>query len=724
MKTLRTSPEGFRQAWPVAGVGDPGMASRTELSLGAGVPLRTLSPFMKRLVSSLVLLFLATSALWAQSTVPTLSQPLPNQTVMPGGNAVTVDLRNYFALPDVIGQVEQFDTVLGKVNVELFSNDAPLNVANFLNYVNRGAYTNTFIHRSVPGFVIQGGAFVLPANSIIPIATDPPVKNEFKISNTRGTMAMAKLATGPDTANSQWFFNLGDNRHNVDPTTGQDIGLDVQNGGFTVFARVLGTGMTVADAIAAVPTYDASGANLLNDSNFTSLPLLNPSLTASNFILIRSITSVPIYPTSGASTSVLTFALQNSNSAAATATLNQSNLVITPSSTAIGGTTITVTATDTNGNTASGTIVVTVVASIAAPVITTPPASQYVTPGSNVTFSVAASGTGPLTYQWKLSGTAIAGATSATYPVPNVQIGNMGFYSVTVTNGAGSVDSDVAILTVASGSSRLTGLSTRGYVPAGGSLTPGFYLRGSGSKSIIVRAVGPSLSNYGVGSPLSDPRMDLIVAGGTTPLLSNDDWGTNTNLGALRAAMPFPLVEGSKDAAALATLSTTTSSGYTVRIVPSGTATTGIALAEVYDLDATTVPVQFFSLSTLGFTGTGENVLTPGFIITGDGPKQLLIRAVGPTLGAAPYNVPGVLADPQFRVVPLGKDLTVASNDNWGGSAALQAAFTQTNDFALPPASRDAAAIVRLPPGGYTIQASGVGGTTGNVLVEVYDMDP
>jgi hypothetical protein len=97
---------------------------------------------------------------------------------------------------------------------------------------------------------------------------------------------------------------------------------------------------------------------------------------------------------------------------------------------------------------------------------------------------------------------------------------------------------------------------------------------------------------------------------------------------------------------------------------------------------------------------------------------------VGPTLGAAPYNVPGVLADPQFRVVPLGKDLTVASNDNWGGTAELQAAFAQTNDFALPTNSKDAAAIVRLPPGGYTIQATGVGGTTGNVLVEVYDMDP
>ncbi|HTZ21677.1 MAG TPA: peptidylprolyl isomerase, partial [Opitutaceae bacterium] len=599
----------------------------------------------------------------------------------------------------------------GKINVELFSGDAPLTVTNFLNYVNRGAYTNTFIHRSVPGFVIQGGGYYLQGNSISAIAADAPVRNEYKLSNTRGTMAMAKTATGPDTATNQWFFNLADNSAN----------LNNQNGGFTVFARVLGTGMTVVDAIAAVQTYNATSTL---GADFSQLPLLTGNLTAADLILIRNITTVPVYPTSGASASVLTFTVQDSNAAVTTATLDQSNLVIAPSSTTTGTSTITVTVTDTHGNTASGSFTVTVTAAGAAPVVTTSPTSQHVTPGSSVTFSVAASGAGPLTYQWKLNGTAIAGATGATFAVTNVQAGNMGFYSVTVGNGGGTVDSDVAILTVATGSSRLTGLSTRGYVQTGGSLTPGFYLRGSGSKSIIVRAVGPSLSNYGVASPLSDPRMDLIPAGGSTSLLSNDDWGTNSNLPALRAAMPFPLIEGSKDAAALTTLSTTVNLGYTVRIVPSGTATAGIALAEVYDLDATTSPVQFASLSTLGFTGTGENVLTPGFIITGDGPKQLLIRAVGPTLSGTPYNVPGAVADPQFRVVPLGKDLTVASNDNWGGTMALQAAFAQTYAFALPANSLDAAAIVRLPPGGYTVQATGVGGTTGNVLVEVYDMDP
>jgi cyclophilin family peptidyl-prolyl cis-trans isomerase len=281
-------------------------------------------------------------------TVPTVAQALPSQTFLVGAGAATIDLRSYFSIPGVSGQVAQFDTVTGKINVELLAGDAPLTVANFLNYVNRGAYTNCIIHRSVPGFIIQGGGYFLQNNSLSAVSVDAPVRNEFKLSNVRGTLAMAKSASGPDTATSQWFVNLTDNRAN----------LDNQNGGFTVFARVLGTGMTVVDGIAAVPVYDASGPTLLNDSNFASLPLLNAILTAANLVLIRNVATVPIYPVSGAASTVLTFTAQSSDPGVVTVSLDQSNLVIAP--VAVGSTTITVTATDTNGNTASGTIAVAV----------------------------------------------------------------------------------------------------------------------------------------------------------------------------------------------------------------------------------------------------------------------------------------------------------------------------------------------------------------------------
>jgi cyclophilin family peptidyl-prolyl cis-trans isomerase len=156
-----------------------------------------------------------------------------------------------------------FETVLGNFQVELLSDDAPATVANFLNYVNRGDYDGSFVHRTVPGFVIQGGGFSYdPVSGFpVPVQTDPPVVNEFKVSNTRGTVAMAKLSGNPNSATSQWFINLGDNS-----------ALDGSNGGFTVFGRVLGDGMDVVDAIATTKRW-----NLLDwwGNAFTEIPLIN-----------------------------------------------------------------------------------------------------------------------------------------------------------------------------------------------------------------------------------------------------------------------------------------------------------------------------------------------------------------------------------------------------------------------------------------------------------------
>ena len=159
-----------------------------------------------------------------------------------------------------------------------------------------------------------------------------------------------------------------------------------------------------------------------------------------------------------------------------------------------------------------------------------------------------------------------------------------------------------------------------------------------------------------------------------------------------------------------------------MRIVSKNSAVSGIALAEVYDEEAITAPVRLINVSTRGFVGTGEQALVPGFVIGGPAPKLLLIRAVGP--GLAPFGVPALLADPQLSVAPLGKDFTVAANDNWGDHPELIAAFAQAGAFALPSGSRDAAVVVRLPPGGYTVVVSGVSATTGTALVEIYDLDP
>ena len=143
--------------------------------------------------------------------------------------------------------VVEFQTVMGNFEVNLYDNDTPETVTNFLNYVNNGAYTNSVYHRSVPGFIVQGGGFfydmALPLETI---PTNAPVVNEPVFSNVRGTIAMAKLSGDPDSATSQWFFNLANNSAN----------LDSQNEGFTVFGQVVGDGMDVVDAIAALPIYD------------------------------------------------------------------------------------------------------------------------------------------------------------------------------------------------------------------------------------------------------------------------------------------------------------------------------------------------------------------------------------------------------------------------------------------------------------------------------------
>ncbi len=182
------------------------------------------------------------------------------------------------------GTVVRLQTALGPIDIALFDTDAPLTVANFLSYVNIGAYNNSFIHRSVPGFIIQGGGYTWNStlNQPAAVVANAPVMNEFSASrsNLRGTIAMAKLGGDPNSATTEWFINLADNSAN----------LDTQNGGFTVFGQVIGNGMQVVDAIAALPVFNAGGA-------FTNLPLATTltgnSIQQSNLVTVNSVSALP-----------------------------------------------------------------------------------------------------------------------------------------------------------------------------------------------------------------------------------------------------------------------------------------------------------------------------------------------------------------------------------------------------------------------------------------------
>lgn len=154
----------------------------------------------------------------------------------------------------------QFQTVMGDFEVNLFDETTPETVANFLEYVEAGAYQNTFIHRSISDFVVQGGGYSYDFENDAPIsiAQNDPVINEPVYSNQRGTIAMAKPGGKPNGATNQWFFNLKDNSSS----------LDTLEQGYTVFGQVTGNGMAIIDAMADLPTVNAGSA-------VTDLPLRN-----------------------------------------------------------------------------------------------------------------------------------------------------------------------------------------------------------------------------------------------------------------------------------------------------------------------------------------------------------------------------------------------------------------------------------------------------------------
>ena len=205
----------------------------------------------------------------------------------------TISLAGRYNDTAVAGTVVRFDAKLGSSTTPIFAElfdqagpgrtrTTPLTAANFLAYANAGDYRNTIIHRSVPGFVVQGGGFKV-TDSGTPLVADvpqrPAVVNEPGNTNVRGTIAMAKKPGEPSSATNQWFFNLANNAAD----------LDSQNGGFTAFARVLGSGMTVVDRIAALPVSNAGAA--LNE-----LPVQGTvggaGLARENFVAFPSIVTV------------------------------------------------------------------------------------------------------------------------------------------------------------------------------------------------------------------------------------------------------------------------------------------------------------------------------------------------------------------------------------------------------------------------------------------------
>ena len=237
---------------------------------------------------------------WTQNTTlavrvlrpPVAGAAIADQSLPPAGTA-SIPLAGYFSDPDTESAV-RVATNIGNMDFILFNSTTPLTVSNFMAYATAGDYADTVFHRSVPGFVVQGGAFRPdPANgpaAYVSVPTRPQVPNEPGLSSVRATISMAKLGPeapggGPDSATNQFFINLENNG----PI------LNNQNGGFTVFGRVTLPGMAVADQMAALPRGDFNITLNGNAANFDDWPLTSASQTMDNSLAVKisSVASIP-----------------------------------------------------------------------------------------------------------------------------------------------------------------------------------------------------------------------------------------------------------------------------------------------------------------------------------------------------------------------------------------------------------------------------------------------
>ncbi len=270
---------------------------------------------------------------------------------------------------------------------------------------------------------------------------------------------------------------------------------------------------------------------------------------------------------------------------------------------------------------------------------------------------------------------------------------------------------------------RLSNLSVRARTETGaGTLIGGFITHGS-STNVLVRAAGPALAVFGVSGLLTDPQLALFS--GNELLAANDDWNSPASA-ALAAASArldaFPFSTTSKDAALLARIG---SGGFTTQVT-SANSSSGAALLEIFHnepapTDATSS--RLINLSARATAGAAAETLIAGFTIQGEFTRNILIRAVGPGLGK--FGVPGVLGNPALTL--YRGNIAIAQNDNWETApsatiTAVRNAMNAANAFPLESGSMDAALTLTLPGGQYTAHVTGPNGTSGVVLVEIYDV--
>src|SRR5207253_2516667 len=239
----------------------------------------------------------------------------------------------------------------------------------------------------------------------------------------------------------------------------------------------------------------------------------------------------------------------------------------------------------------------------------------------------------------------------------NIYIRARGYYRSGQDNGSESTTESVRNA-FALQQALLGNISTRAFVQTGDNvMIGGFIITGSGQKRVIVRAIGPSLVNFGITNPLQNPTLELHDGTGTL-ITSNDNWMDAPNKQAIIDSGLAPI-----DNLESAILTSLNPGAYTaiVRGVNNGT---GIALVEGFDLDRTVVS-KLGNISTRALVQTGDNVMIGGLIITGPDSDKVVVRAIGPSL--AQYGITNPLADPTLEL-HNGSGTIIGFNDNWKDS--------------------------------------------------------
>ena len=360
-----------------------------------------------------------------------------------------------------------------------------------------------------------------------------------------------------------------------------------------------------------------------------------------------------------------------------------------------------------------------------APIVTSQPTRISAQSGRDLTVPIGRNDNagGRVEFEWRKDGQLLPAMPlyqGPTLSLPHVTAATAGTHTVTLRNALGMAVTSAPIVVTIDDSSRLANLSTRAFVgPGEQTLVAGFSVPGPDEKTVIIRAVGPSLAKLGVAGVLPDPTLTLFQG---TRVYSRDfgPWDANDDGGATQRAVfaklgAFPLDAGSKDTVIFATVPP---GNYTVQLA-SASGLTGTALIEIYEND---------NLATRLTNLSSRAVVTPvtpaicGVSIQGPVPKRVLLRGIGPALAA--FGIAGALADPRISLVDTSGN-TVAQNDNWETNANtgdLRAAMAAAGAFALPAGGQDAALLVTLAPGNYTLVLAGAAGQSGVALVEAYEV--